>query len=387
MLALKLRVLKQIDRVVGSYLVRHIAPTPRALPAPAPDGQPRPAWHPPPVPPEGIRRILVIRPGGIGDAVLTFPMIRVLKAHFVEADVDVLGEKRNTGVYRINDLVRDVFQYDARFLTTLRRLADTSYQIVVDTEQYHHLSSVVANHLGPEYLCGFDTLGRGRFQTHRVRYLEQIYEIHSFLSLANALTGRNEHFDADRPFIQVDPQWQTWARQTLADIGDRPVAALVPGASTHHKYWPPDRYAAVARWLVERGYFIVILGGNDANTCAAARTIAETNGRTDLLDLAGKTSLPQTAGLVQHADLYVSADTGPLHIAFGVGTPTVHMFGSGIIEKWAPPGKKYVVVNKHLPCSPCTRYGYTPPCPYNAACMDAITVEDVQAAIQEVLHP
>jgi pyrimidine deaminase RibD-like protein len=44
------------------------------------------------------------------------------------------------------------------------------------------------------------------------------------------------------------------------------------------------------------------------------------------------------------------------------------------------------VVNKGLPCSPCTRYGYTPPCPYGVACMDAIRVEDVTAAVEEALQ-
>jgi ADP-heptose:LPS heptosyltransferase len=104
-----------------------------------------------------------------------------------------------------------------------------------------------------------------------------------------------------------------------------------------------------------------------------------------MVDLTGRTNLGQTAGLVQRAGLYVSADTGVLHIAYGVGTPTVHMFGSGIQEKWAPRGRRYVVINKGLPCSPCTRYGYTPPCPYRAACMDAITVDDVVCGIEEVL--
>ena len=114
--------------------------------------------------------------------------------------------------------------------------------------------------------------------------------------------------------------------------------------------------------------------------------IAAWHGPDVLLNLAGQTSLPQTAGLVQRARLYVSSDTGALHLAYGVGTPTVHMFGSGIMEKWAPQGRRYVVVNKHLPCSPCTRYGYTPPCPYGVACMDAIQVQDVIAAIEEVLR-
>ncbi|MGD8451290.1 MAG: glycosyltransferase family 9 protein [Phycisphaerae bacterium] len=384
MLSLKLRLLKRCDRLLGRWLCQRFRPHARALSEPPPAGAPAP-WQARPVAPSGIQRILVIRPGGIGDAVLTFPMLRVLRSHFREACIDALGEGRNAGVYRINDWVRDVYRYDDwRFPSTLARLRRNAYDIVVDTEQYHFLSCVVADRLRPRYLCGFDTLGRGHFQTHRVRYSEQVYEVLSFLNLAAALCGDKPEFDRDRPFLEVGPAWQEWAARTLGDHGERPAAVIVPGASTPHKYWPPARYAEIARWLAERGYLVVLLGGPD--TVGMARLIRTGLDRRHWLDLTGQTSLAQTAGLVQRARLYLSSDTGALHIAYGVGTPTVHMFGSGIMEKWAPPGRHYVVVCKDLPCSPCTRYGYTPPCPYGVACMEAITVGDVRAAIEEVLR-
>ena len=343
-----------------------------------------PPWGSRPVPKEGIKRILIIRPGGIGDATLTFPMIRALRDFYAEATIDVLGERRNAGIYRINNLVHEVYCYDDRPFSTLLYLARHHYNIVVDTEQYHYLSSVVANYLRPDYICGFDTLGRGRFQTHRVRYTEQAYDVYFFLSLATAIIGKPIAFDPDQPFLEVDARWLDWADRVLAFNGNRPVVVIVPGASTPHRIWPPARYAEVVRWLVRQGFFVVILGEKDA--LRTSRQIAGVYDRRDLLNLVGQTSLGQTAGIIRRARLYVSADTGALHIAYGVGTPTVHMFGSGIQEKWAPPGNKYLVVNKRLPCSPCTRYGYTPPCPYGVACMDAISVEDVIAAIEEVLR-
>jgi ADP-heptose:LPS heptosyltransferase len=380
MLPLKLRVLKWADRVVGSAVAGWARPASEAL---RDRDASKPAWSAPPVPPEGIERILIIRPGGIGDAVLLFPMIAALRDFYRDATIDILGERRNVGVYQINDWVRDVYRYDAGFPAVISRLRRARYQIVIDTEQYHYLSTLVANHLRPRFLCGFDTLGRGRFHTHRVRYSDQIYEVYSFLALAAALTGQKYEFDPDRPFLTVDDKWRDWAEQTLAPHGNQRIAVIVPGASTPHKYWAPNRYAETARWLVEQGFFVVLLGGRD--TLATSDRIASTLQPARVLNLAGKTSLAQTAAVVERATIYVSSDTGALHLAYGVGTPTVHMFGSGIMEKWAPQGRRYVVVNKGLPCSPCTRYGYTPPCPYNVACMDAIEVADVTAAIQEVL--
>jgi ADP-heptose:LPS heptosyltransferase len=283
--------------------------------------------------------------------------------------------------------VRDIYRYDdapLAVLRTLRELKRKHYQIVIDTEQYHHLSTLVANYLRPDFVCGFDTIGRGRFHTHRVGYRESTYELYLFLGLAASLIGETQHFDPDRPWLTIDAAWRDWAAATLAGSAARRIVVIAPGASTEHRIWPATRYAAVARWLIERDFYVVVLGG--ADTIEAAREITADHDGGRVLNLAGRTSLPETAGILQHASLYVSSDTGALHIAYGVGIPTVHMFGSGIMEKWAPPGRKYVVVNKGLSCSPCTRYGYTPPCPYRVACMDAITVDDVTAAIEEVLR-
>lgn len=380
MLPLRLRLLKRLDALAGRWMCANIAPAASGMGV---NGTAALTQPPRPVPPAGVERILIIRPGGIGDAVLTFPMIAALRRHYREAEIEVLGERRNAGVYRINDWVRRVHLYDRHPLATMRELSRGRYQIVVDTEQYHYLSCIAANRLRPDYICGFDTIGRGRFQTHRVRYSDRVYEVHSFLSLASALIGSEQSFDPDAPFLEVSPQWVEWAEATLHPRGGRPVAVVMPTASTPHRFWPVQRYAEIAQWLARRGFLVVVLGGPDAG--ADAGLIEQACRGSDVLNLAGRTTLPQTAGILTRTQLYVSADTGPLHIAYGVGTPTVHMFGSGIQEKWAPQGRRYLVVNKNLPCSPCTRYGYTPPCPYHAACMDAITVADVTRAIDEVL--
>ena len=379
MLPLKLRLLKHLDRYVGRVLVRHMRPRVAGLLA---RGAASTSWETRPVPVADVRRILVIRPGGIGDAVLMFPMVRALRDHFHGATIDVLGERRNASLYRINNWVDTTFTYDIR-PWSLRNLQQRGYDLIVDTEQYHHLPVILANSLGPKYLCGFDTWGRGRFQTHRVRYSEQTYEAYSFLNLASAVIGEAQAFDPDAPFLEIDQCWKAWARAQLP-AGDRPLAAIVPTASSEHRFWPPARYAAVARWLVEHGYHVVILGGKDA--VPAARRILAGFAAGDVSALAGGPRLPHAAGVVSPAALYNTADTGMLHIAYGAGTPTVHMFGSGIQEKWAPPGRRYLVVNKQLPCSPCTRYGYTPPCLYHVACMDAIRVPDVIFAIERTLE-
>ncbi len=69
----------------------------------------------------------------------------------------------------------------------------------------------------------------------------------------------------------------------------------------------------------------------------------------------------------------------------GLSVPTVSLFGPGIANKWAPPGEQHIVINHKLPCSPCTRFGTTPPCPIGAKCIQDISVGEVFTAAQEIL--
>ena len=131
------------------------------------------------------------------------------------------------------------------------------------------------------------------------------------------------------------------------------------------------------------GRAVVLLGGPSDEK--AARRISEQLGDHLHINLAGRSSLQQAAAVVARCKAYVSADTGLLHLAYGVGTPTVHLFGPGVLSKWGPPGQRFHTVAHATPCSPCTIYGYTPPCCQGLRCMLGITPDQVHAALEREL--
>ena len=362
--ALQVRLLKAIDHLIGRTVYRaflywhHRRPHPKDGERPAP-----------------VTKILVVRPGGIGDAVLFFPLLQALRREFPQARLDVLAERRNVGLFSANDVVHHAYAYDGGYGRELLTVLRGKYDIVIDTEQSHFLSAIITYLTGAPVRCGFDTQGRGGLFTHRVHYSDQIYEVHSFLNLFHALTGKRQSFDPEQPFFPIAEEHLAWARTLLGNGTGARLAVVLPGASTPLKRWAPERYRRVVQWLIERGLRVAVIGG--ASDVRAAREVVDGLDPSRIINLAGTTNLPRTAAVIALADVYVSSDTGPLHIAYGVGTSTVHMFGSGILEKWAPAGSRYHAVHKALPCSPCTRYGYTPPCPYGVECMRRIEVDDV----------
>jgi lipopolysaccharide heptosyltransferase II len=373
----KLKLLQSVDRLLGPWLFRQCKPAATGLSeSDATAGRS--------APPDMVRRVLIIRPGGLGDAVLTYPMLTALRAGFPDARIDALVEARNAGIYRINNIVDEIYRYDTNPLTVFRHLKKNRYDLIIDTEQYHHLSTLLANALQPRVICGFETLGRARFLTHGAAHDANSYEVFSFLRLAETVLGTAVVFDPNDPFIKVRAETLAWADQTISTAGIQRFAVIAPGAGGAYKIWPAARYAEIASWLTARNYPVILLGGDDASE--AANQITADAGPGPMLNLVGQTNLSESAGLLQRASLCISSDTGAMHLAAAVGTPTVSLFGPGEYLRWAPSGEHHRMVRKGLACSPCTRFGQVPRCPYNVACMREISVNEVITACDDLLR-
>jgi len=201
----------------------------------------------------------------------------------------------------------------------------------------------------------------------------------NFFSLLEPL-GFAERKEDSAPFLTVPGSARQKAAGFLGKLAETPFVVFFPGASIPERRWGAERFQGVAAWCRERGLQVVVVGGaQDAS--AGEEIVASGLG----LNLAGKTSLVETAAVIERSTLLVSGDSGVLHLAVGLNTPTVSLFGPGIAAKWAPRGERHIVLNKNLPCSPCTKFGYTPPCPINAKCLSDIAVEDVTGAISTLL--
>jgi len=327
-----------------------------------------------------ISCILLIRPGGIGDAALLGPAIHYLKNEYPNIQITILAERRNAGVFSLIPDVDQLYCYDKP--AEFRQAVSKKYDVVIDTEQWHRLSAVVARLIRSPIKIGFATNERRRMFTHTLPYSHDEYEVCNFNRLLEPLTGLSEQTESTIPFLTIPTTSTASAEKLLAALNDKPFVAIFPGASIPERRWGTDRFRAVANALIQKGYGIIVVGG--AVDQADAQAIAGGFG----LNLAGQTSLTETAAVLARSALLVSGDSGLLHIAVGLGVPTVALFGPGRALKWAPQGKQHTVINKNLPCSPCTTFGTTPPCPYNARCMQEITVgEVVTHCLKQLEHP
>lgn len=370
----RLRWLRAFDRRFGSTLLRL-----------APGAGTRGG----PVPPRDVRRLLLIRPGGLGDAALTWPLLHLLRSRFPHAPLTVLGERRNIGVYRLGNPVDtpDTLCYDDGSLPTWRRLRAAGFDLVIDTEQYHHLSTLLAAALRPRWLAGFASAGRARVLTHAVRHDEDRYAALGFLDLGAALTGEAPtDLVPGGAFIPLQAEHRAHAVRLLAPVvGRRPVLSVMAGAGGAYRQWPIPAYVDLVRGARARDLAVALIGGPDAVPTAAAIVAGLGADAMAVLNLAGRTTLAVTAGVLAISRACLSPDTGILHLAAGLGVPTIGLFGSGRHRQWAPTGAQHHLVRLDLPCSPCTTGGRTPPCPIDIACMRELTALPVLRALDALL--
>ncbi len=191
----------------------------------------------------------------------------------------------------------------------------------------------------------------------------------------------NPRFD-----LPVEPAARDWADRILSEAdfgGRRPLVGINPAASSVHKQWPPDRFAALTDMMPEVSW--VILGG--PGDVALAQGIAAQTASPHIVT-AGRTDLKQLVALISRLDALVTADTGPMHVAAALGVPTVALFGPTNPAYTGPFGDIHTVISHIDRCSDRRRSTYckrTPTC-RDYACMNAITPDEVAAALTETIR-
>jgi len=331
------------------------------------------------------RKILVIRPGGIGDAVLLFPALSELRNHYKDHMIDVLAEKRNSGIFAGCPYINGFMLYDRRPHETLYRVITGGYDIVIDTEQWHRMTAALSYLTRAPERIGFGTNERAGLYSRTVPYSQDDYEAMSFLNLVSALTGKKYEFDRERPFMPLDRGSYDGISSAVSDFrrGKKAIVGIFAGATVAERRWGAKNFVDLAEKLSREKIGTVIVGGITEKGDSEIFKKRCANGY--LLDYIGRTTLGETAAVITDVDLFISGDTGLMHIAYGVGTPTLSLFGAGIQKKWAPPGDDHVAINRNEPCSPCTRFGYTPKCPYSVRCLTGISVDEVKESAMGLL--
>jgi heptosyltransferase-2 len=159
------------------------------------------------------------------------------------------------------------------------------------------------------------------------------------------------------------------------------LIGINPGAAYGSaKCWLPDRFQAVTGKLLQNPHAVVAFFGDTAGTPLVNDICKEFNSR--VINFAGKTNLRELLALIECCSVFLTNDSGPMHIAAALKVPLVALFGSTSDIKTGPYGGG-TVIHKHVECSPC----YKRVCPIDFRCMKRIEVDEVYESIRRLLPP
>jgi len=345
-----------------------------------------------PRPTEGAR-VLLAQTSFLGDALLTVPLTRRIKDVLPGCRLSVLTRPKTADVFRRLPWVDEVLEDDKKGLhkglgiLALARSLRGRFDLALSAHRSFRTALLLRLARIP-YRIGFST-SAGAFFYHRTVFFSwAMPDVERNLALLLPLKPDLKAEDQDSLYLsrREGPESSSIGER-LAAAGFKPedrLAGLHPGSAWPTKRWPADGYARLGRRLVaEAGMKVVLVGGPE--DAGLSKGIAEAIGE-GALDLTGKTSLPELIDLVGRLKLFVTNDSGPMHVAAARGVPTLALFGPTTRELgFFPYGRGHRVLEADLPCRPCGLHGARA-CPQgHFLCMRLLTVGSAYRASLELL--
>ncbi|HWB52376.1 MAG TPA: glycosyltransferase family 9 protein [Stellaceae bacterium] len=351
-----------------------------------------------------IKKILVVKLDHLGDCIMAFPAIRRLREHFPESRITVLTSQATRSVWAMEPAVTTTIAFDffhARSalgelqLTDedwrgLRdRLVPENFDLAIDLRR--HLETRQAlRYTGALYVAGIDYRGRFPWLDVAIEWTgdpafthKRQHAVDDLINLVDAVAAACE---PDRRLIATaTPSPSAALADWLAATGGRPFVCIHPAAGNAMKQWPVASFAAVADRLVDEHAVRIVLIGGPGEEAIGEELLRAMRHDAAAVSLIGRFPLSDLPALVTRCVLFVGNDSGPKHIAAGLGVPTVAVqSGSVDVYEWGPVGPHSVAVVRDVTCAPC----YLPKaedCRRGLACLRRLTPDAVYAACEKLL--
>ena len=333
--------------------------------------------------------ILIVNVNWVGDAIFSIPVFKAIKQRYPRSFVACLCVPRVRDILEDSSYIDEVIVYDEqgkhkspwgklRMISQLRRKG-FSVAFLLHGSLTRALLVFLA---GIPVRVGYATKNRGRWLTHPITVPDDdIHRSDHYLGIIEAYGIPVADRTCDLNVSSRTAQEVDVILEKHGVLRKEDFIVINPGGNWDLKRWPPERFSTLLKDLSGAIKAKVVLTGAESDKDLVRGIVS--GAAPAAVALTGALTLKQLAGVMQRARLVVSADSGPLHIADGVGTPTVALFGPTRPEVTGPRGKgEKRLIQKDVGCNkaPC----YYLDCPDNI-CMKSITAEEVMAAVIQKL--
>jgi ADP-heptose:LPS heptosyltransferase len=350
-----------------------------------------------------VQRILLLRLERIGDLLMVIDAIRDVRATWPDASIDLAVAAWNEPIAKLLPGVSQVLTASPPWLaraephdswavlfSKARAWRRTRYDLVLNFEADLR-SNWLAWVSGGARRVGYSSGGGGAFLTSAGIYDPSAHVSINARRLVERAAGESYRQSGDAGTsagarrLDVPDAAASRASDLLANART-PLVGVHASGGRLSKQWHLDRFALVARTVAARHGATIVLTGSASDRPMVDNLVGQLRGL-PVIDAAGTLDLPTLAALLSRLDVFLTGDTGPMHLAAVMGAPVVALFGPSAPERYGPLGSRHRVIRVDLPCSPCGRVRLPPErCQGHVPdCMDGIQVEMVTAAVSQLL--
>ena len=323
------------------------------------------------------KNILIIRLWTLGESLLTLPMIKKLKEEGY--NINILVTDRSKSVFENVNFIDDIINLKNIF-SIIKNL--NKYDIAIDTEPYLKISSIISWWLS-KFSIGWDN----RKYSINLKYNDKIHTVNNFCRLIEPLNIKYE----PKELIPLNYKNENKIKvnDLIKDIKNqnKKIIGIHAGMAESSPWRSWKNFPELINNLNEK-YNIILTGSNEEKKINKS-IILTLNNINNISDFSGNTNLLDLSYLLTQIDLFISNDTGPMHLSAAMKCKTIGLFGPNLPERFGLYGENNISIyeGKKLGCSPCINVhkGSFPNCPINGKCMDLIKVNDVLKKIEEAL--
>ncbi|MGE4560402.1 MAG: lipopolysaccharide heptosyltransferase II, partial [Desulfobulbus sp.] len=319
--------------------------------------------------PQHPQKILVRSTNWIGDAVMTTPAVRTIRENFPESEITLLAHPWVGDVFRFSPRIDRLLVYEKKgrhkgirgMVQLARELRQERFDCAILLQNAFE-AAFITWMAGIPVRAGYTTDGRGLLLTHGVHKTMEAVKKHEVYYYQRIMLGLGlrpavNELELFIPGDQINAVKARVGAMAGFEIGSRPLIGLNPGAAFGPaKRWPAEKYAQLAQLICRDFPAWIVLFGSEADHATCTEIIAQSGTAAPrMLNLAGATSLVEAMALIGECDVFVTNDSGLMHVAAALHTPLVAIFGSTDHVATGPYSDNAVILRKPLPCSPCKK--------------------------------
>jgi len=315
-------------------------------------------------------KILILKPSSLGDVIQALPVLRLLKLHYPDSEIFwwidsalaplLEGDSDLAGVVRFERKRWAGPRHWPEMFRSIRWMRSQHFDLVIDLQCLAR-SGAFAWLANGKFLAGLDEVREGARGFYDLAVPRKSFHTHAvdwYLSVLPPLgvpVHKNFIWLPERPTVAAEVQRKWFGENSKFKTQNSKLILLQPGARWRNKRWPVEHFSELVRRLAEKfpAARFAIIGGKDERLLGE---IISGSAPARCLNLCGATTLLEMVEWLRLADLLVTNDTGPMHVAAALGKPLVALFGPTEPRRTGPYGQLGNVLRlEQLPCSPCLK--------------------------------